>query len=558
MYMMDKFDLIKEKIKKTTRKTEFFLLVFILISSLLNTAWIVLDQYTPIGDADYLDAMVYNNLPLSKSIKRLYVDTRINEPPLMEILMSFYYRIFGLTTKNELVINTLFLIILLISVYKIGEHMYNKQIGILSSIFINSFCIIIIISKRAAREFPLLSILALTFWMLLKTDYFRDRKFSLLFGLALGLTSLVKYSFIVYVLPMSLYIIYSLKFVYNNFYNKKHKKISKKILTNIFIALIIFFIISLSWYLVHFLGVFNEMKYRLYEDPTEAGKLDLDLLSNITYHYKAMLNYNIGFLFTILFTLGIIYKFLNKSKFEEKLLITTFMIPYLFFIFMPIKAIYHLVPIYFVIPIITTEFIFKLKKLRLSLFIILLLFSVLNIITPFSYKLNTYNLAFEDNTFKILNSQGISYEIFRELVSYSNEISISEKVINKIKFNNSKGNILYISSNFKNSQNLFYLISIYNLAYLNTYSISNKPLNELRIRPYTNTLSELDHILLIRNKTVDYVVVFFPRGVSDYDEYKYSYLGLLEINRTEYYYKIDDIYGASTDRQYAELYKLRN
>jgi 4-amino-4-deoxy-L-arabinose transferase-like glycosyltransferase len=152
----------------------------------------------------------------------------------------------------------------LLSVYKIGERLYNKKIGFFSAFFLNSFYLIIAYSKQPSRMFPLLALLSLTFLMLLKSEYFQNKKFSILFGICFGIAVLLMIASLV--APIFGAIAYAVSSIIARVFNKNSHRISKSIgLTS---AVVVFFLTfcGLVWYLMFFFACSIFFQFPLWMD----------------------------------------------------------------------------------------------------------------------------------------------------------------------------------------------------------------------------------------------------------------------------------------------------
>jgi hypothetical protein len=104
--------------------------------------------------------------------------------------------------------NSLFLLILMLSVYGIGTILYNQRTG-LFAVFLASFLPMLYgHTRNTLYEFPLTSMVALSFYLLFKTNKFQSWVYSFGLGIALGLTALTKESFLAFTVIPFLYYLY--------------------------------------------------------------------------------------------------------------------------------------------------------------------------------------------------------------------------------------------------------------------------------------------------------------------------------------------------------------
>ena len=84
-------------------------------------------------------------------------------------------------------INMLYYVILIIAVYFIGKKMLDKKTGLLAAFIVSFYPGICGMSRQFEHDFPATAMVALCISSLLYTEDFKNTKYSLLFGISLGL-----------------------------------------------------------------------------------------------------------------------------------------------------------------------------------------------------------------------------------------------------------------------------------------------------------------------------------------------------------------------------------
>jgi hypothetical protein len=135
-------------------------------------------------------------------------------------------------------VNAIFLFVLLFSVFGIGSIIYNENVGLLAALLISFFPAIFGLSRIAMLDFPLMCMVALSFYLLLKTKEFSSIFFSILFGLVFGMAELTKESAILFVIGPLIY------YCTRSYISRK----DPKVLINLLTAIVCFFIVSGSLY----------------------------------------------------------------------------------------------------------------------------------------------------------------------------------------------------------------------------------------------------------------------------------------------------------------------
>lgn len=310
-------------------------------------------------------------------------------PPLVPVSYSLFYILFGPSSEIELMANSLYLALALYSIYGIAKKIFNEKVGLLTTFIFSSFPGIISISREIYAEFFMMCLVALTLYLLLKTDFFRNRKYSLLLGISLGLTALAKWEFLPAIIGPFILVLWK-----SNVIAKKtqHYLAQKKALfTNFFLAIIIGILISSFWYLPSI----GDVIWRLFLRPDEnifinnrtTWNTRLFSLSTVTYYPLTVINVHIRFFYFLLLTLigtAFTYKVIKNNHrlflIKEKLfyiifLISWIVIPYICFTFIKIHAPSHIMVILPALSIIISagisSFIKKLTRIVLTSLIIL-------------------------------------------------------------------------------------------------------------------------------------------------------------------------------------------
>jgi 4-amino-4-deoxy-L-arabinose transferase-like glycosyltransferase len=144
--------------------------------------------------------LIYNDILREINLRSLFTALTWpwNRPPLPFLSVVPFYRLFGVSTDVALMSNCLYLAILLWSVYGIGRQLYGRRVGLLASFLVSFYPILFSISRLSYVDYALTAMAALGIYLLLKTDGFRHRGWSLTFGLGMGLGLLTKWPFIAF------------------------------------------------------------------------------------------------------------------------------------------------------------------------------------------------------------------------------------------------------------------------------------------------------------------------------------------------------------------------
>lgn len=264
-------------INRVTRP-HIFLVAIIMICAVINISWIVRNKTAPTGNGltdlfpainFYLDVS-HNNTPAQVLLTTPMNFTGIGHffkilseyirysffiyPPWAPLSYSFTYFIFGLNSHLELTVNILYFSLALWALYSIGRMIVDERVGLLTVFIFSTFPGVIVKTRQIYSEFFMMCLMPLVFLFLLKTDLFRKRKYSVLFGISLGIMALTKWEFILtFLAPFILYLFYS-------FYSlrKSVGDLSGRsaFFVNLLVSIFIAIMISLLWYYVGFQDVY--------------------------------------------------------------------------------------------------------------------------------------------------------------------------------------------------------------------------------------------------------------------------------------------------------------
>ena len=120
-------------------------------------------------------------------------------PPLVHLTVAGFYQLFGVSMDVAAMANSLFLALLLLAVYGIGERLAGPWVGLLSAFIVSLLPMIFAMSRYLYLDFALTAMVAANICLLLRSDRFQRRGYALLYGLSLGLGLLVKWTFAAFV-----------------------------------------------------------------------------------------------------------------------------------------------------------------------------------------------------------------------------------------------------------------------------------------------------------------------------------------------------------------------
>ncbi|MCD4786405.1 MAG: glycosyltransferase family 39 protein [Candidatus Eremiobacteraeota bacterium] len=197
---------LKEKTRPYVRYIPAFTIFLILLIFLSQMILYINRDVAPsFTDAHYLrtlDYLDYFNNPLQKNFPAH------EYPPLTHLVSLIFLKIIGVSLQSARFSLVVFAVIYILSMYGIGKELGDEVSGIAVCALAASSPHILLFSRMFFLDFPQTAMTALVFYLILKSNYYRNTLFSILIGVALGLSMLTKWSTIFFIfLPMIWFII---------------------------------------------------------------------------------------------------------------------------------------------------------------------------------------------------------------------------------------------------------------------------------------------------------------------------------------------------------------
>ena len=232
----------------------------------VNSWWLKVDDRLPFCDpaAHYLEILGYSKIFLNFSWVSFYklISVGFFWPPLTRLLCAPFIILFNLDIDSVvLLMNIIFLPILIFSVFKIGRTLQNYKAGILAAFLITMYPMMVGLTRHCNIDLALMAMIALSFYLLLKTDNFSSRKYSVIFGISAGLGLLTKHAFFIFMFPPVLYML---------FYSRNRESFKNVIISGVTCG-----IIAGPWYIlskgIHFWYFKNRFLDHIAFFPRAAG-----------------------------------------------------------------------------------------------------------------------------------------------------------------------------------------------------------------------------------------------------------------------------------------------
>lgn len=395
--MKNLFKLIKKNI--VTRKIEIIIFSFFIFHIVNNYIIVIIQNFAslPISvleSKSYAASLKYLYLIkdsiLSGHLPNLYLPTGFtNDPPFYYFSTLPFYFLFGHSKGVAIMSNSLYFLILLFSVYGIGEKMLNKKAGLLASFFVSMIPAVFGYSRVYHIPFALMSLTALSINLLLRTGNFVNRKYSILLGISMGLLGITRFTGAVYLIGPYLYFCFR---TIANYPAQPHRELKIKGVNFLTSILICFFILSL-WYIPK-----GNLLWRYYSSSDNINFLELWKLNANFDYLNLLIDSQLLPVFGTIFFVSLFF-FLFSKKNDKWIIFSWIVLPYLFFtLFWHVRESYQTIPclpaMALVISFTITKFCFE-RKTRLTLIPVLILISFA-IFQFFSLSYNAENIFLKD------------------------------------------------------------------------------------------------------------------------------------------------------------------
>lgn len=254
-------------------------------------------------------------------------------PPLIGLLVRPFYFIFGAKLDAAiLIMNLIFLPLLVFSTFKIIEFLTKKQsLALLGGAILLSYPCIVIFSRFYQFELPLTAIVTTAMYFLIRSDFFSNRKFSILFGVFAGMAMLTRsFTGIFFIIGPLTYAFFNL--------NKKEKTINARI------SLILLLVITGIWYIPTVQAIPSIIKCYFWSNSALIKPVPAVVEQfKIPFVIEDIINYKISFLHFVLFCMSLVFFIRNIDR-NKAIIILWLVIPYVFLILFKLSTRY-LVPV---------------------------------------------------------------------------------------------------------------------------------------------------------------------------------------------------------------------
>jgi dolichyl-phosphate-mannose-protein mannosyltransferase/DUF2993 family protein/glycosyl transferase family 22 (putative mannosyltransferase) len=236
--------------------------------SVVLTIWLSIDRRPPEWDhANHLKRAVdcYRTLsePGHDRLKEI-LETSSFYPPITPCAAGVLYFVFPIVSLTAQAVMLAFLALGMASTFALGRRLFDEPAGLLAAFFVATAPFVVFSLTNFQLDLPLMAVVALALYSLIRTEEFSHLGWSVGCGLVLALGMLTKPPFAVYLLPPLLWV----------GWRAARAPDRPRRLALLLLALIIGFAVALPWYGPRLLGLPMQISERSFKQAAEEGKAE--------------------------------------------------------------------------------------------------------------------------------------------------------------------------------------------------------------------------------------------------------------------------------------------
>ncbi|HUO63973.1 MAG TPA: glycosyltransferase family 39 protein, partial [Terriglobales bacterium] len=189
-----------------TRRPWLTLSLLVALLAAVTTAWVLTDRRPPEWDhANHLERAVGCYRILSdpgRDRLREILDVSSFYPPIVPCAAGLLYFVFPIAPLTAQAVMLGFLAVGLAATFALGRHLYDVETGLLAALFLGTAPFVVFSLTNFQLDLPLAAMVAVSLYLLVRTDAFSRPGWCVALGAALGLGMITKPPFAGYLLPV--------------------------------------------------------------------------------------------------------------------------------------------------------------------------------------------------------------------------------------------------------------------------------------------------------------------------------------------------------------------
>jgi hypothetical protein len=231
------------------------------VLALVASVWLALDRHPPEWDhANHLERAVLCARDLAAGNVMPVIERSAFYPPLVPCLAGVLSRSGLSDLVSAHVVMLSFLALGMASIHALGRERIGGRVGVMAAVIFGTAPFVVFSTVRFQLDLPLASLVALTFWLVVRTDGLTKRGWTVGVGAVIGLGLLVKPPFPLYVVPAVLWAF--------------SRGRGRPRWTNVGVSALIAVAVSLAWYGPRLMGMPAQIANRSFKQAAESGHPD--------------------------------------------------------------------------------------------------------------------------------------------------------------------------------------------------------------------------------------------------------------------------------------------
>lgn len=282
------------------------IILIIFIHCLFLFSWLCIDTRPPQWDQaiHVMLSMKYADLFKNDLSYEKFILISNYYPPLYHCITAFWMLLFGMNTYCYAFTNILFLAVMLVSGYFLIKEISSEKHAVLTILLLSAFPFIHWLEKNALIDIAVASIFPVVYLFVYKSDFFIKRKYTVYAGISAGLAILIKWTFVIFLIPLFFIALY------------KHKSLLKPA-KGLFLACFSCFITFIPWYATKIVSFLSQFPKSIHAGVREKDPEVLTVKSFL-YYVQSLYEHHLGIIITLLFIVGL---FIFLKNFKDKIII---------------------------------------------------------------------------------------------------------------------------------------------------------------------------------------------------------------------------------------------
>lgn len=261
--------------------------------------WVAFDQRPPIWDhANHLERAAKCGQILSArglAGVREILEMSTFYPPVVTCSAGLLYFIFPIAALTSQSVMLAFLALALLSLFLLGRLLFDAPTGLLAALIFGAAPFVVYSATNFQLDLPLAAAVILSLLVLVQTEAFARRSWSIAMGVTLAFGMLIKPPFAAYLLPPLVLVAWQALRATGRWER----------LFNLAVALVLGGALSLPWYGIRVFGFPIQVMNRAFKQAAESGYPEVLTLFSLTF-YPRTLVYIFGLLAAPLFAWGLV------------------------------------------------------------------------------------------------------------------------------------------------------------------------------------------------------------------------------------------------------------